>query len=157
MAPEDPPVAQPFPGHLGADIIRPPRGSSAYTVILRFDTLEHLQGWLGSETRRRLIEEVEPLLVEGDRVEIETGLEFWFTPPAGRSYPKPYKQFLVSLPAIFPLALVVPWILRPLFRSVPVLGMPILSTFLIAAIIVGLMTYVIMPRYTRLVAGWLYR
>jgi antibiotic biosynthesis monooxygenase (ABM) superfamily enzyme len=30
------------------------------------------------------------------------------------------------------------------------------SNFVISAIIVGLATYVIMPRYTRLTAGWLY-
>jgi antibiotic biosynthesis monooxygenase (ABM) superfamily enzyme len=28
---------------------------------------------------------------------------------------------------------------------------------IVSAAIVGLMTYVIMPHYTRLVAGWLYR
>jgi antibiotic biosynthesis monooxygenase (ABM) superfamily enzyme len=35
--------------------------------------------------------------------------------------------------------------------------LPGISNFVAAAIIVALMTYVIMPRYTRLIAGWLYR
>jgi len=45
-------AAQRFPGHRGVNIIRPPEGSGRYTIVLRFDTLEHLQAWLGSETRR---------------------------------------------------------------------------------------------------------
>jgi uncharacterized protein len=35
--------AQRFPGHVGVNIIRPPAGSRRYTIVLRFDTLEHLQ------------------------------------------------------------------------------------------------------------------
>jgi uncharacterized protein len=101
---------------------------------------------------------VEPLLEHGDQVDIKTGLEFWFTPPTpAQRHPPPYKQFLLTLSAIFPLTLLVPWMLRPLFQTVPVLGLPVVSNFVISAAIVGLMTYVIMSRYTRLVAGWLYR
>jgi antibiotic biosynthesis monooxygenase (ABM) superfamily enzyme len=36
-------------------------------------------------------------------------------------------------------------------------GLPGVSNLLISAMIVGLLTYVIMPRYTRMVATWLYR
>jgi antibiotic biosynthesis monooxygenase (ABM) superfamily enzyme len=152
------PAAQRFPGHLGVNILRPPEGIGSYTIVLRFDTLEHLRGWLTSETRQRLIAQVEPLLVHGERVEIKTGLEFWFTPPTpAQKYPPPYKQFLLTLSAIFPLTLIVPWALQPLFQVAPVIGLPGVSNLIIAAVVVGLMTYVIMPHYTRLVAGWLYR
>jgi len=150
-------VAQRFPGHGGVNIIRPHEGGGRYTIVLRFDTLEHLQAWLGSENRRQLITQVEPLLMRGDQVDIKTGLEFWFTPPTpAQRHPQPYKQFLLTLSAIFPLTLVVPWVLRPLFQALPVLGLPGVSNFVISIAIVGLMTYVIMPRYTRLVMGWLY-
>jgi uncharacterized protein len=46
------PAAQCFPGHQGVNIIRPSAGADVYTIVLHFDTLEHLQGWLGSETRQ---------------------------------------------------------------------------------------------------------
>jgi uncharacterized protein len=91
-------------------------------------------------------------------VEIKTGLEFWFTPPtSAQKHAPPYKQFLITLSAIFPLTVLVPWALRPLFQVAPALGLPVVSNFVISAIIVGLATYVIMPHYTRLTAGWLYR
>jgi uncharacterized protein len=152
------PIAQRFQGHRGVNVIRPPKGSRAYTIVLHFDTLKNLERWLSSETRKRLINQVEPFLEEGDQVEIKTGLEFWFTPPASeQKRAKPYKQFLLTLSVIFPLTIVVPWVLQPLFHTVTVLGLPGISNLFIAAVIVGLMTYLIMPHYTRLVAAWLYR
>ena len=150
--------AQRFPGHVGVNIIRPHEGGQRYTIVLRFDTLAHLQTWLGSEARRRLVAQVGPFLERGDRVDIKTGLEFWFTPPsAAQRHPAAYKQFLLTLSAIFPLTLLVPWVLRPLFEAVPVFGALFMRNLVVDAVIVGLITYVIMPRYTRLVAGWLYR
>jgi uncharacterized protein len=151
-------AAQGVPGHLGVDILRPQEGEGLYTMVARFDTLEHLRGWLASETRQRLIVQIEPLLVHGDRVDIQTGLEFWFTPPAlGQKHPPPYKQFLLTLSVIFPLTLLVPWALQPLFQVVPIVGLPVVRHFASTAVIVSLMTYVIMPHYTRWVADWLYR
>ena len=75
------PIAQTFPGHRGVNFIRPPKGSRTYTTVLHFDTIEHLERWLSSDARKRLIAEIEPYLEGGDQVEIRTGLEFWFTPP----------------------------------------------------------------------------
>jgi uncharacterized protein len=151
-------AAQGVPGHLGVDILRPQGDYGRYTMVARFDTLEHLHGWLASETRQRLIAQIEPLLVHGDRVHIQTGLELWFTPPTpGQRHPPPYKQFLLTLSVIFPLTLLVPWALQPLFQAVPIVGLPVVRHFTSATVIVGLMTSVIMPHYTRWVADWLYR
>jgi antibiotic biosynthesis monooxygenase (ABM) superfamily enzyme len=150
-------IAQTFTGHRGVDFIRPPKGSRTYTVVLRFDTSEHLKRWLSSDARKRLIAEIEPYLKGGDQVEVRTGLEFWFTPPDSEQHAKTYKQFLIAWSVIFPLTIFVPWVLHPLFQTVPFLGLPGINSLLISAIIVGLMTYVIMPRYTRMAATWLYR
>ena len=151
------PTAQRFPGHQGANIIRPLEGTGLYTIVLHFDTLEHAQAWLASDIRRALLAQVEPLFVHGDQVEIKTGAEFWFTPLSAQKHATPYKQFLLTLSAIFPLTILVPWVLRPLFQAVPALGLPGISHLLISALIVGVMTYMIMPYYTRLMAGWLYQ
>src|SRR5258705_11740721 len=85
-------IAKTFPGHRGVDFIRPPKGSRTYTVVLHFDTSEHLGRWLSSDARKRLIAEIEPYLEGGDQVEIRTGLEFWFTPPdSEQKHAKTYK------------------------------------------------------------------
>jgi antibiotic biosynthesis monooxygenase (ABM) superfamily enzyme len=145
-------------GDRGVNITRPRTGSRTYTIVLHFDTLEHLELWLASEAWSRLMLEVQPLLQVGDAVEIKTGLEFWFTPAGSeQKHAKPYKQFLVTLSVIFPLTMLVPWLLTPVFRAAPVFAMPGIIHLLVASIVVALMTYVIMPRYTRLMAAWLYR
>lgn len=150
------PLAQQFAGHRGVNIIRPHAGSHAYVIILHFDTIANLRRWLDSDVRRALVEKIRPFLLANESIDIKTGLEFWFTPPPGGKPAKPYKQFLITLSAIFPLTIVVPWVLQPLFTAVPVLGVPGVSHFIVAAIIVGLMTYVVMPPFARLVSHWLY-
>jgi uncharacterized protein len=152
------PMAGNAEGYRGVNVIRPQTGSRTYTIVLHFDRLEHSEHWLASAVWQRLILEVQHLLQDSEEVEIKTGLEFWFRPPdSGEKRAKPYKQCLITLSVIFPLTMLVPWLLTPLFRAAPVLGMPGVTHFLVAAIIVALMTYVIMPRYTRLMAAWLYR
>ena len=152
------PIAQTFPGHSGVDFIRPPRGSCSYTTVLHFDAIEHLEAWLSSDARKRLFAEIEPYLEGGDEVKNTTGLEFWFTPPdSEQTQVKRYKQFLVMWSVIFPLTIFVPWVLHPVFRTMPFLGLPIISNLIVAGMIVGLVTFVVMPPYARLVAAWLYR
>ncbi len=152
------PAAQRFIGHLGVNIIRPAGGSGTYTIVLRFDTYEHLQDWVGSAARKGFIEQIEPILVAGDQVDIKTGLEFWFTPPTvGQKHAKPFKQFLVTLSVIFPLTLIVPMLWKPVFHTLPWLSLSVPRNFVIAVTIVFLVVYIIMPRYTRLIAKWLYR
>jgi uncharacterized protein len=145
-------------GHRGVDVIQPHTGSRTYTLAFHFDALEHLRQWLASEVWKRQSLEAQHLLQDGDEVEIKTGLEFWFRPPdSEQKRAKPYKQYLITLSVIFPLTMLVPWLLMPLFRAAPILRTPAITHFLVAAVVVALMTYVIMPHYTRLMAAWLYR
>ena len=75
------PLCRASPGHLDWHIVRPISGlTETYTVIIRFDTKAHLQEWMESPTRTRLIEKVQPLFVTGDDFFISSGLDFWFTP-----------------------------------------------------------------------------
>jgi uncharacterized protein len=150
------PIAQQFAGHRGVNVIRPHVGSEAYVIVLHFDTIANLRRWLDSDVRRALIEKIRPFVLANESIDIKTGLEFWFTPPPGGNPAKPYKQFLITLSAIFPLTIVIPRMLQPLFAAVPVLAVPGVSDLIIDAIIVGLMIYVVMPPYAQLVSRWLY-
>ena len=151
------PISQRFPGHQGVAIIRPPEGSGSttYTIVLHFDTLEHLRGWLESDIRHQMLEKVDPHLTARGEVEIRPGLEFWLSPP-GQKHARPWKQFLLVLAVIYPLSLVTSRIADPFFASVPALSPLPLRNLLTAAVVIALMTWIIMPRLTRRVAGWLY-
>lgn len=150
------PIAQRFPGHRGVDVIRPAPGSSLYTVTIRFDSLAHAEDWFESSARQTLLAELMPLLAQEEQRETLTGLEFWFHPEPGQKPAKRYKQFLLTVSVIFPLTLLVPMPLHWLALRWPWLGNTVLQHLLVAAVIVGLMTYVLMPRLTRWVARWLY-
>lgn len=143
------------PGYIGREIFRPAHGSRKYTSILRFDSLDGLNAWADSETRKSYVNQVNHLLEKGDQVEIRTGVDFWFT-PEGIKPPKPWKQFLLTLSAVYPLSLIIPRLLRPLISIAPPLGHELIRGLLMAAILTALLTFVIMPRYTRLVKRWLY-
>lgn len=151
------PVAKTFAGHQGVNIIRPQGASDPYTIVVHFHTIGNLRRWLDSDARKRLLDEIKPCLRTQEDIDIQTGIEFWFTPTSAARHAKPYKQFLITLSVIFPLTIIVPWLLQPLFGWLPVLGLPGISHFLVAAIIVALMVYAIMPRYTRAISHWLFR
>jgi antibiotic biosynthesis monooxygenase (ABM) superfamily enzyme len=149
------PIAEGFPGHQGVAIIRPGAGASTYTIVLHFDTLPHLKDWLESDVRLRLLQKVDAHLTEPGRVEITPGLEFWLSPP-GAKHARPYKQFLLVLAVIYPMSLLMNTLLIPLLGSATDLPALALRNLINAVIVIALMTWVVMPRLTRRVAGWLY-
>jgi antibiotic biosynthesis monooxygenase (ABM) superfamily enzyme len=66
-------------------------------------------------------------------------------------------MFVVTVAAIYPLTLLVPWALQPLLPVVAPLREPLLYHLAVAVSIVALMTWVVMPRVTRWLARWLSR
>lgn len=93
------PIAAEFPGHLGANVIRPAAGQNLWSVIIRFDTLEHLYAWTQSETHRQLVAEIAPLLTEGDRTEVRTEPYFLVYPADGERTPAAALETVSDHPA----------------------------------------------------------
>lgn len=152
------PLCKASPGHLDWHIVRPVPGlTETYTVVIRFDTKAHLQAWMNSPDRKRLIEQAKPLFVSGDDFFISSGLDFWFTPAGAKAkIPVRWKQYLVTWSAIYPLALGVPLVVAPALRAAGAPGHPWLTTLVVTGLVVFLMVYVVMPRYTRLIQRWLF-
>lgn len=144
------------PGYLGREIFPPAVPNEPYIVIVRFQTERDLHIWLDSPERKAAIERMSGEFEEGDKTEVKAGIDVWFTPRNAPRKPRPYKQFLVSLGAIYPLTLIVPRLLKPVFENFPVLKNPFLSGLIVTAIIVGLVTYLVMPRLTKWLHNWLF-
>jgi antibiotic biosynthesis monooxygenase (ABM) superfamily enzyme len=63
-----------FPGFEGVEVIPPVPGvQEAHVVIYRFDSFAHLEAWLGSDTRRRLLSEGRDLFAEEPRRYVVAG------------------------------------------------------------------------------------
>lgn len=152
------PLCKASPGHLDWQIVRPLPGlTETYTIIIRFDTRAHLQEWMESPTRARLIEKVQPLFVTGDDFFISSGLDFWFTPEGAKAkVPVRWKQFVVTWSAIYPLVLGVPLVMKPLLRFLHVPDNHYLTTLAVTGTVVFLMVYLVMPRYTKFIQRWLF-
>ncbi len=147
-------AANKFPGYLGSEVLRPSDPEDdEYRVIFRFDHESNLHAWENSEERQRWLEKVRPLLHE-EKVDVLTGLETWFTLPSKPGEPAPprYKMAIVTWLAVFPMVAVIFSLFGPWLDLLPML----LRTMVFTVVMVTLMTYVIMPRMTRLFSFWLY-
>ena len=143
------------PGHLGVEVFRPQSGSGGeYRVVYRFDSGEHLRAWLDSDEHAAWLQRAEPHVIGPMRTQIVTGLETWFTLPdrPGTSPPPPYKMALVTWMTIFPLITLVVFVLGPLITGLALVPRLAVTT----AVTVPVMTWLVMPRVTRLLRGWLY-
>jgi uncharacterized protein len=152
------PVSKGYPGHLGVGIVHPVPGATVtYTVIIRFDTRKNLLTWMQSEDRKKLIEKVQPYLIDDDQFFVRSGLDFWFTPEEAKAkLPTKWKQFLITWSAIFPLVLTISALVDWLSTSTQLSLNHELKVLSITFLVVFMMVYVVMPRYTKLVHQWLF-
>jgi uncharacterized protein len=142
-----------YPGHLAATVLHED-GTVDYTVLYSFSDRAALDAWLDSPSRRRFAAQVEPFSVaryESPRI---TGLETWFMLPHVETIKPPprWKMWLVSLLALYPLVVIFQQWLAPIFKNWPLPA----RAAAFPLILLTLMTYLVMPAATRLVAAWLY-
>lgn len=148
-------AAMTYEGHLGATIIRPLNPAiPEYRVIFKFDRRSNLEKWEKSECRRQWIAREKVLIIGSPVVEVLTGLETWFTLPVSNAIipPPRHKMATITFIALFPLIKIVSYFFKPLLVSLPTL----IQDLMAIGLTVLLMTYLAMPRMTRLFAFWLY-
>jgi antibiotic biosynthesis monooxygenase (ABM) superfamily enzyme len=147
-------VAGKFQGYLGTEIHRPGNADGEYRSIFRFDSLEHLDAFERSDFRARMLAEATSFFAADATWERLTGLEFWFDPPPGTKVPQPspHRMALVLIAVVFTLVLILNLMLGPLMTGWP---LP-LRVLIFVCVQVGLLTYVIMPRLTPLIARFIY-
>jgi antibiotic biosynthesis monooxygenase (ABM) superfamily enzyme len=154
-------IAATFPGHQGVQIVRPCAGGVDYTIIVVFATHEDATRWHQSAERKRLIAAVQPHLEVAEQVAVGAGIDYWFQPEftaTGKPPIKPpaWKQWLITTSVIWPLTMIVPWFFGPVFKALPALGAYGIAHGILASVIVAIVVWLVMPRYTRLVHNWLF-
>jgi antibiotic biosynthesis monooxygenase (ABM) superfamily enzyme len=146
-------AAHDTPGYLGTNVVHEP-GTREYVSIVRFDSLANLKRWEARGLRERWQEERLGDIVEGPAEERRAeGLEFWFEAPKHPARaPSPHKMAIVLIAIVWCIATAFALGLGPILAPLPV---P-LRILVGASVQVCLMTYIIMPRVTRLLASWLF-
>lgn len=142
-----------FPGHMGVNILRPGKDSRRYVTIFRFDSFEHSQSWEKSSIRKEWLNRLSNLVEGEDDVRKSTGLEFWFSlPELPAAHPSPHKMALVLLVVVFVLVVLINSLLSGFTDDWPI----IIRVFVGVFLQVMLMTYLVMPRVSRVLKNWLY-
>jgi uncharacterized protein len=147
-------AASTFPGYVGSEVLYPTTKRGAWQLILRFDTLAHLQEWEESPICQGWIARADALTIGDPKVLRVNGLEAWFAlPEVPNMLPPPkWKTAIVSAIGIYPMISLMPILLKPITNGLPAW----LATLVSIAIMMPLMTWVIMPQITRLFKLWLY-
>jgi hypothetical protein len=146
-------AASTFPGYLGSEVLHPRNRRGEWQLIMRFDTLIHLQEWESSSVCQGWIARADAL-TETPQVSRVNGLEAWFAlPEAPNVAPPPkWKTAIVSAIGLYPMISILPTLLQPITNTLP----PWLATLVSISIMMPLMTWIVMPQVTRLFKRWLY-
>ncbi|MBE9005269.1 antibiotic biosynthesis monooxygenase [Fortiea sp. LEGE XX443] len=147
-------VSRIYPGHLGTNVIRPQPGvRSEYVIIFRFDSYENLKVWMESRDRKYWLTQGQQLVQSDPYVQQISGLEAWFSIPGQPlKTPPRYKTALLTWAVVYILSNLLNKLIAPLLGNLP----PLIISLIISVIMVGLLTYIVMPRVTRLFSSWLY-
>jgi len=145
-----------FPGFVGNEVFPPIAGmQDDWVVVVRFDSAEHLQGWLVSDTRKRLNDEAGRLWDEA-RVESFSGaFPGWFgageARPGQSGLPPNWKQALIVLLVLYPTVMLLGLVLSPWLTALPLA----VSMFIGNMVSVALLTWLLMPPANRAFGFWL--
>jgi antibiotic biosynthesis monooxygenase (ABM) superfamily enzyme len=144
-----------YDGYLGHNVIRTELDeASQFQLIFKFDHESNLKRWEDSDERRAWLDEISGLLVEPSAYRVLCGLETWFTLEADKPMMPPPRNRMAAVTwlAVFPLATGVQYLLAPLLSDAPV----VIRALILTVILVPAMTYVVMPRMTRLFRRFLF-
>jgi uncharacterized protein len=146
-----------FDGFHGYKLEPPiPGVQDEWVIVLRFDSDEHLDAWLKSPERLRLLAEAAVFDAETRIRKVRSGFEFWFAPQdVGAQHPPPtWKQNLLVLLVLYPVVFLFgKWVQTPLLVDQ---GVPFwLALFVGNAISVGLLGWLLVPYANRFFSWWL--
>lgn len=122
-----------------------------FIVVVRFDSRANLDRWLKSKVRNDFMKEVRAYVHHYTLRRIGSGFEGWFDISENTAPPARWRQALVILSALFPVILVMRNLLAPIFLVLP---LPV-AFLILLTLDMAFLTYLVMPRYSRLMNFWL--
>ena len=142
------------PGNRGIHVVRPAAGSREYTVVDRFADPAAREAFKNAPAYGEWMRRLRELSESDPYIEEQGGLAGWFTPPSAprASPPAQIKMTLVTFLGVLPLTSALP----PFFAWLLPAWHPLAQNLLVTALIVALLTWPVMPLFTRLFRPWLF-
>lgn len=144
------------PGFMGAELFKPVADVQPHwVVVFRFDTREHLDAWLASPQREKLLEEGEQYFSAYDVRKIGSAFSGWFRFGEGQAegLPPNWKQAMTVLLALYPTVMVLNLSVGDALDDAGVPGF--LGLFIGNLLSVSILTWALMPLVNRLFGFWL--
>ena len=142
-----------YPGYRGMYLQPPASDGGHWTTLLRFDTTEHLEGWLVAPERAKLLEESKAFIEKEELMRLATSFPGWvpINPLTGKG-PPDWKTALLVLLGLYPIVVIELRFLNPLLRGLN----SSLATFIGNGISVAGTTFITMPLFVRAFGWWLF-
>lgn len=141
-----------FPGFKGVYLQRPSQRNGSWVTLLQFETMQHLDNWLQSDVRQKLLAESSPFVSTIESHRIISPYAGWFASIAKTGeIPSAWKQSMLVLLMLFPIVMLEIMFLNPLLESFN----PSVKTFIGNAISVFLLTFPFIPIALFFFSGWL--
>ena len=142
-------------GQLGVHVLRPEAGSGEleYGIVRRFTDPESRDRFYASPLFQQWELSVSQWTDGEPRRQQLSGLETWFTLPGQRALipPPRWKMALVTVLGVWPVSMLVPWLLNPLIGNLPLA----LQALCMAVGIVICLTWAVMPMLASVLSPWL--
>lgn len=142
-------------GFVGADLIPPPEPGGDYQVVVNFSSEDALAGWDASRERSTILARMRPHAEGEPEHRRLSGLEAWFSPAVvpATMHPPRHRMAFVTWLGIWPTASLFTFFLSPVLVA---WGWPFLLVSAVNTILItGCMTYLVMPRLTKAMRGFL--
>jgi len=140
-----------FEGYLNTVHIPPVGDNDFHYILLRFNNRENLQRWVKSDFRAEMHDKSNNLWMSEREETVHDWDTFWFSK---MEKAKKWKQWAVTFLAVYPLTVVIPWLVRTYTQALPI---TFVKGIISALLISGCMTYFVMPFMLNLFRKWLHR
>ncbi|MEU1677024.1 antibiotic biosynthesis monooxygenase [Streptomyces roseifaciens] len=145
-----------FPGFMGSELFKPVEGvEERWVAVFRFDSREHLEDWLESDTRSRLLDEGRAYFVSYDVHKVGSAFSGWFRFGKGAqdAAPPDWKQAMSVILALYPTVMVLNLTVG---RELDDLNVPgYIGLFISNVLSVSILTWILMPLVNGALGFWL--
>ncbi|MGY4969131.1 antibiotic biosynthesis monooxygenase [Streptomyces nigrescens] len=144
------------PGFMGSELFAPVAGvQENWVVVFRFESREYLDNWLGSDVRKKLLEEGSRYFTSYDVRKVGSSFSGWFRFDHGedRSAPPNWKQAMTVLLALYPTVMVLNLTVGYGLEKLEI--REYIGLFLSNVLSVSALTWLLMPTVNRVFAFWL--
>ncbi|MCZ1011102.1 antibiotic biosynthesis monooxygenase [Streptomyces lydicus] len=142
------------PGFMGSELFKPVEGvQEHWVVVFRFDSREHLDDWLHSEVRTKLLAEGRKYFTSYDVRKVGSAFSGWFQFDRRGGAPPNWKQAMSVVLALYPTVMVLNLTVGVGLEKLTI--REYIGLFLSNVLSVSALTWLLMPLVNRALAFWL--